>query len=64
VALGVASAFGLTRTIASLLFGVAARDPVIFTAIPLLLALVALVSSWFPAGRATRVDPLTALRAE
>ena len=64
VALGVASAFGLTRTIASLLFGVAARDPVIFTAIPLLLALVALVSSWFPAGRATRVDPLTSVRAE
>src|SRR5262249_18340478 len=62
VVLGVASA--LTRTFASLLFGVAARDPFIFTAIPLLLALVALVSAWFPAGRATRVDPLKALRAE
>ena len=64
VAFGVASAFGLTRTMASLLFGVAARDPLVFTTIPLLLALVAIVAAWFPAGRATRVDPLTALRTE
>jgi putative ABC transport system permease protein len=64
VVIGVASAFGLTRFIASLLFGVKMRDPLVFVGIPLALALVALVAVWLPAMRASRVDPLTALRYE
>jgi putative ABC transport system permease protein len=64
VAIGVASAFGLTRLIASFLFGVAARDPVVFVAVPILLSAVALVGVWLPARRAARVDPVIALRTE
>jgi predicted permease len=64
VALGMASAFGLTRVIASSLFGVTARDPLVFITVPLLLTAVALVGVWFPARRAARVDPLVALRYE
>ena len=61
---GLAAAFGLARLIASFLFGVTARDPVVFTAVPVLLAVVSLLAIWLPAMRATRVDPLTALRYE
>jgi ABC-type antimicrobial peptide transport system permease subunit len=64
VAVGIASAFGLTRFIASFLFGVQARDPVVFVGIPILLTAVALLAVWLPAGRASRVDPLVALRYE
>jgi ABC-type antimicrobial peptide transport system permease subunit len=64
VAIGVASAFGLTRFIASFLFGVAARDPMVFVAVPLLLSGVALLGVWLPARRAARVDPVIALRIE
>jgi ABC-type antimicrobial peptide transport system permease subunit len=64
VAIGLASAFGLTRFIASLLFGVKALDPVIFAAIPLLLTVVALLAVWIPARRAGRVNPVTALRTQ
>jgi putative ABC transport system permease protein len=64
VAIGLASAFGLTRIIASFLFGVRARDPAVFVAVPLLLSAVALIGVWFPARRAARVDPAIALRAE
>jgi putative ABC transport system permease protein len=64
VAIGIASAFGLTRLIASFLFGVAARDPVVFVAVPLLLSAVALAGVWLPARRAARVDPVIALRTE
>jgi putative ABC transport system permease protein len=64
VAIGIASAFGLTKLIASFLFGVAARDPVVFVAVPLLLSAVALVGVWLPARRAARVDPVIALRTE
>jgi predicted permease len=64
VALGMASAFGLTRVIAGSLFGVTARDPLVFISVPLLLTAVALFGVWFPARRAARVDPLVALRYE
>ena len=64
VVIGIASAFGLTRLVASFLFGVAARDPVVFVAVPLLLSAVALAGVWLPARRAARVDPVIALRTE
>jgi putative ABC transport system permease protein len=64
VAIGLASAYGLTRVIASFLFGVTARDPLVFVGVPLLLSAVALAGVWLPARRAARVDPVVALRAE
>ena len=64
VILGVGSAFGLTRLIASTLYGVQPRDPVIFVGVPLLLTAVALVAVWVPALRATRISPVDALRSE
>ncbi len=64
IAIGIGSALGLARVISSLLFGVQARDPLVFIGIPLLLGVVALVAVWLPAGRAARVDPLVALRYE
>ena len=63
-AVGIVAAVGLTRVMASLLFGVAPTDPATFAAVSTLLVAIALVASWLPARRATRVDPLTALRAE
>ncbi len=63
-AVGVVSALLLTRLMTSLLFGVSAADPITFAAIPLLLAAVAFVACYLPARRATRVDPLAALRTE
>jgi predicted permease len=64
VAIGLASAFGLTRIIASFLFGVTATDPAVFVAVPLLLSAVALMGVWLPARRAARIDPVIALRTE
>jgi putative ABC transport system permease protein len=64
VAIGLAAAFGLTRVIASFLFGVTARDPLVFLGVPLLLSAVALAGVWLPARRAARVDPVVALRTE
>jgi predicted permease len=62
--LGVAGAFGLSRLIASLLYGVRAWDPPVFIASPIALLAIALGATWIPAVRASRVDPLEALRRE
>jgi ABC-type antimicrobial peptide transport system permease subunit len=62
--IGVAVAFGLSRFIATFLFGVTARDPLVFAGVPALLAVVALLAVWLPARRASRVDPIIALRYE
>jgi putative ABC transport system permease protein len=62
VAIGLAAAFGLTRVMASLLFGVSATDPVTFALLAAMLGLVALVASFIPAWRAARVAPIVALR--
>jgi predicted permease len=64
VILGLAAAFGLARFIGTFLFGVQARDPLVFVSIPVILAAVALLAAWLPAGRASRVDPNIALRYE
>ena len=64
VVIGTSGAFWLTRFLASFLFGVKTLDPIAFLATPLLLSIVALISIWVPAKRATRVDPMTALRLE
>jgi predicted permease len=64
VAVGLALAFGLTQALAAFLFGVSATDPVTYLGISLLLVLVALAASFIPARKATRTDPLVALRHE
>jgi putative ABC transport system permease protein len=64
LAAGLLLALGLARLLAGLLYGVAATDPATYAAVVLLLGAVALLATWLPARRATRVDPLAALNAE
>ncbi|MGH9791980.1 MAG: FtsX-like permease family protein, partial [Candidatus Acidiferrales bacterium] len=64
VVLGLALSFALSRFMGNLLFGISAHDPVTFAAVALLLASIGLIACWIPAQRATRVDPMIALRYE
>ncbi len=64
IAIGITAAFALSRVLGSLLFGVSSTDPWTFVIVPILLGAVAMLASYLPARRATRVNPITALRTE
>ncbi|MGD0221864.1 MAG: ABC transporter permease [Terriglobia bacterium] len=64
VTLGIPAALALSRVMGSMLFGIGPRDLVVFAGMPVLLVLVALAASYFPAHRAAKVDPMVALRYE
>ncbi len=64
VTAGLAGSFLLTRAMSALLYGVGPRDPMTLASVPAVLAAVALAATFFPARRASRVDPTTALRSE
>ena len=62
IVIGTIAAFNLSRLLAGFLFGVTARDPLVFTGAPALLIAAALLAVWIPARRASRIDPSTLLR--
>jgi putative ABC transport system permease protein len=64
VAVGIVASFGLTRLLSTFLFGVKPWDPAVFVSAPLMLTAIALVAVWPPAARASKVEPMQALRAE
>jgi ABC-type antimicrobial peptide transport system permease subunit len=64
VVIGVGAAFGLSRLVANMLYGVKQWDPAVFTTVPLVLGVAALIAVWLPAQRASRLNPTEALRTE
>jgi putative ABC transport system permease protein len=64
IAVGLVAAFGASSVLRTLLFGISARDPVTYVTVPIALGLMAIVASYLPALRATKIDPVVALRAE
>jgi putative ABC transport system permease protein len=64
VVIGVGTAFGLTRMLASLLYGISTTDPLVLISVTALLVVVALMACLIPARRAMRIDPIVALRHE
>jgi putative ABC transport system permease protein len=64
LAIGLAGAFAATRLLSTLLYGIGAWDPLTFGGIVVLISLVAFLAAWLPARRASKVNPIIALRAE
>jgi putative ABC transport system permease protein len=64
VTIGLLLAIATAKILGGLLYGVSALDPIAFTVAPLVLTIAALIATWLPARRATRVNPVQALRAE
>lgn len=64
LAIGLVAAWGVTRALKNLLYGVSATDPATFAAVAALLTLISLAACWIPAHRASRVDPIVVLREE